>query len=1095
MKRKISKLFSVLLCAAMLMSLLPISAFAEQTVIKVLNLEGMSEVSIKAFDKASFLPDITCTNHSDKIKIEKDEWYRASDDAPLFPGRVRFESGTDYYYRFKLSVTDNRYVIDSTTNIILDGELIPQENIFNWYGVVYIKTKTLQTDGTKREFLDSLEVRNVQQPNPNSTAADLTAAISTPEGVHYRIAKCEWWVFDSVKKHYVKAENFKNSEKCYLRLSFDFDEGYGMNNNTEIKLSNCSAPATLKKETVPDRPDIDKTKIEMHYKIKNPAPNKVTLNANGGRFVSYGDAETLELETQNDGKIVALPDNTTVIKKDGFYLEGWYTEAADGDRVDIDTVYNADTTVYAHWKPAISEVHFYNVEPMPDRKPVFYHCGTTDYTVNQYWADGDGKAITDMESANSMVEESAILKKYTANTVYEYIGMATAAGDAKFTDDTKIYLNGAPISNSLTRASDELSAHQTYYCADEPEFEVFNQRPVAISAGVSGSSINVDLKDYIGCTEAYTVTGDEEFAAYGLAITDNRYITGFYPSEETDEKDFMLTVTANGESKSLPVHIGQTKTGAFIESVSDNVTADCGGDASLYVKVCTPAGAEVAYDWQYYYDRKYYSIKGLVSLGMFSDLFRGYDTSSLIITDNMQESGQYKCVVKVNGTEVKKSANGNIVKHTVNHKFDSCEGNDSTNHSLVCSRCGYKKDETHIYKYELVKDATDTEIGQYQRVCVKCGYSASSYGTFSKNLTQTNTVLSLFDKRGTDSQPYKAVSVKQYTKTYIPKYRPIKSGYSFMGWTVDRGGQTVDYLPGDEVFVTSGLSLYAVFAETVIAAGGKNITQNNAEGLFGDTVSFTPETSVSPAKLTLNNAHFETDAIYAAPASVGIYASCDLDIELIGDNTIEADSADAIGILGGGKISVYGNGTLTVSGTEKTVYAKGISAKKIESFAEKLYVKDCKTAFDGETALAYGKTEIYCGNCPEADFTALTNGFSQSEYSPMKVIASATASDSAVAASSADNTAYALIAPADISFISYNPDRKNAIAFTPSTAKLYLAQYDETGRLIALETHAVINGEDPIWNCFESSELPVKLMLWNDMSNLQPLCDALTVGQ
>ena len=85
------------------------------------------------------------------------------------------------------------------------------------------------------------------------------------------------------------------------------------------------------------------------------------------------------------------------------------------------------------------------------------------------------------------------------------------------------------------------------------------------------------------------------------------------------------------------------------------------------------------------------------------------------------------------------------------------------------------------------------------------------------------------------------------------------------------------------------------------------------------------------------------------------------------------------------------------------------------------------------------------------------------------------------------------IAPADISFISYNPDRKTAIAFTPDAAKLYLAQYDETGRLIALETHAVINSEDSVWNWFESSELPVKLMLWSGTSNLQPLCEAFEI--
>lgn len=69
-----------------------------------------------------------------------------------------------------------------------------------------------------------------------------------------------------------------------------------------------------------------------------------------------------------------------------------------------------------------------------------------------------------------------------------------------------------------------------YFCAEASAFKVYNKKPVEIPAGVSGSSIDVDLRNYISCAGSFTVTCDAEFAAYGLSIIDNRYIIGAYPS-------------------------------------------------------------------------------------------------------------------------------------------------------------------------------------------------------------------------------------------------------------------------------------------------------------------------------------------------------------------------------------------------------------------------------------------------------------------------------------------------------------------------------------------------------------------------------------
>lgn len=1104
MKRKKSRLFSAVLCAAVLLGVLPQITFAAQTVIPEVRLVGMSEISMKKGVMAKPVK-LTCPGFDEILKIDNGNWYRACDGAKLSSNIDPFDSGTEYYYYFKVTIKDGNYVVNSETKFYIDDELLPYENINYYAGYLYIKTKNLCTDGVKKTYLDSIELMGVQQPGPNSSVEELTQAVTVPAGVNYSILQLKWMVYDPVKKIYVDAKNFKNTTRCALTILFDFEEGFGMSRNTQILLSDGAPPGKITKNTV----GVNWPKVTLEYTIKSPNPYTVTLDANGGSFVGASGAATLDMKTQIDGTIMSLFYDHTVINREGFYIEGWYTESEGGEQVDSGRVYNKDTTIYAHWKPIIKELRLYNIEPMPGRKPVFYSLGTSEYTTAQLYENEDGFMISDVAAQNALIEEEAeynLLKEYTENTVYEYGAYAKATGDAWFTAETKLYINDVPAENHLSKPSKDIYVSREYFCAEASEFKVYNKKPVEIPAGVSGSSINVDLKNYISCADSYTVTGDAEFAAYGLSITGNRYITGFYPSAATEEKSFTLTVTSGDESKDLPVHIGRTEIAPFIESLTDKVVTECDRSAAFHIKVCAPEGATVTYDWQIKSDSTYISIKQLVEHVADIGMFAGYDTPSFIVTNRTPGSEKYRCVVKVNGTEVNKGINGNLVSHSVIHKFDSCAQKDGTNHSLICSRCSYKdesgntvtykKDEEHIYKYELLREATDTVDGLYRITCAKCGYQPSTVNSFTKSDMQRSTALFLFDKREAGSQPYKTIRMKMYNKVILPNVRPTKSGYSFLGWTVDKSGKTVDYLPGDEVFVPMGLSLYAVFAEPIITVGGKSITQDNAEALFGGAVSFTPETSISPAKLTLNNAHIDTHPIYATAESVGIYANGDLDIELTGDSIIEADTIDAVGILCGGKVSVYGSGTLTIKGAGKITYDTGIKAAKIENLAEKLSVRDCKTAFNGKTMLAYGITEIYWGNYNGTSFKAFTQMFTQSEYSPMKVIGAKNNGDLSTIMSDTDATDawYALIAPKDAAFISCNEDLNTVIGFAPSSsARIYSAKYDANGILVDYRVKYV-NREDYYLYGTSGDGYIYKLMLWNcENGSMQPLCEAVTV--
>lgn len=68
--------------------------------------------------------------------------------------------------------------------------------------------------------------------------------------------------------------------------------------------------------------------------------HKVTFDAGEGK----ADAETAR--TDKNGKLAELPGAA----RDGYTFEGWFTAAEGGDAVTADTVFDKDTTVFAHWK-------------------------------------------------------------------------------------------------------------------------------------------------------------------------------------------------------------------------------------------------------------------------------------------------------------------------------------------------------------------------------------------------------------------------------------------------------------------------------------------------------------------------------------------------------------------------------------------------------------------------------------------------------------------------------------------------------------------------------------------------------------------------
>ena len=80
----------------------------------------------------------------------------------------------------------------------------------------------------------------------------------------------------------------------------------------------------------------DVTKLTVQWTAPTYA---VTLHANGGSVLP--DSMT----TGADGKLASLPTPT----RSSYSFNGWYTEKNGGTKVTTDTVFSANTTVYAHW--------------------------------------------------------------------------------------------------------------------------------------------------------------------------------------------------------------------------------------------------------------------------------------------------------------------------------------------------------------------------------------------------------------------------------------------------------------------------------------------------------------------------------------------------------------------------------------------------------------------------------------------------------------------------------------------------------------------------------------------------------------------------
>lgn len=157
----------------------------------------------------------------------------------------------------------------------------------------------------------------------------------------------------------------------------------------------------------------------------------VTFDANGG------SVDTASATTDVSGKLTTLPTPT---RSGSYTFKGWYTASSDGAQVTTDTVFNADTTIYAQWKKRSSSGG----------------SGVSIYTVK--FETNGGTAVED-----KLVLKNSKLEEPTAPTKDGYIFGGWYTGKELTTD----YDFDAKVTKNFTLYAKWVEATHSHICSSE----------------------------------------------------------------------------------------------------------------------------------------------------------------------------------------------------------------------------------------------------------------------------------------------------------------------------------------------------------------------------------------------------------------------------------------------------------------------------------------------------------------------------------------------------------------------------------------------------------------------------------------------------
>ena len=173
----------------------------------------------------------------------------------------------------------------------------------------------------------------------------------------------------------------------------------------------------------------------------SPTPTEYTVTFDGN-----GGTPSVGSMTTTNQKLTSLPDASR--SKHSF--NGWYTEKSGGTKITTDTVFSANTTVYAHWT----------------------HTGDNNPPVNYYtlrFETGGGSAIPSVrETYNTYMDLTKYVPTrhgYTFVGWYSEQSLVNKVSDIYLTGDMTVYAGWRAVTIPQTGDSGQMNLWSTALCA------------------------------------------------------------------------------------------------------------------------------------------------------------------------------------------------------------------------------------------------------------------------------------------------------------------------------------------------------------------------------------------------------------------------------------------------------------------------------------------------------------------------------------------------------------------------------------------------------------------------------------------------------
>ena len=213
----------------------------------------------------------------------------------------------------------------------------------------------------------------------------------------------------------------------------------------------------------------------------------ITFNANGGTFGDEGNPTAGQVVRQVNKGAKLNRGNWPAATRDGHTFAGWYTAAEGGDPVATETVFTADTTVYAHWIE----------KPSPKT-----------YAITVAASSAEGGTVS---GGGDYLEGSSVTVTASPNSGYRFVGWTE---------------NGTTVSTSATytfevEADRTLTAVFKYISGGGGSTPSNPSYQITVSAVSNGTVTVSHTSAKSGTKVTITVTPDDGYTIDSITVTDS----------------------------------------------------------------------------------------------------------------------------------------------------------------------------------------------------------------------------------------------------------------------------------------------------------------------------------------------------------------------------------------------------------------------------------------------------------------------------------------------------------------------------------------------------------------------------------------------